>query len=144
MSNHDPAFGSVPIPSTSSSENEITEDVIPGPWLELHRNTIGYTISLFRSSETGLQQLLTLSEQCSQRDMITSLANYRSVLDTVLKIVQNESGVDWDKQGLERHEIATRLSEGLKKDAANVIQQLEEARVGGLTQSFLDLIQTVG
>ncbi|KAF7366110.1 Protein kinase domain-containing protein [Mycena venus] len=57
-----------------------------GPWLELHQNFASHV--LFSLSSGRRRELLELSKQWAERDLITCLANYHSVVDRLFEYLK--------------------------------------------------------
>ncbi|KAJ7849502.1 hypothetical protein B0H14DRAFT_867567 [Mycena olivaceomarginata] len=63
----------------------ILDCVYDGPWLEIHRNLASYVLRAPGVSHSAMYKIGKLSKSWAEWDTFTCLANYHSVLNTLLE-----------------------------------------------------------
>ncbi|KAJ7472839.1 kinase-like domain-containing protein [Mycena latifolia] len=118
-----------------------------GPWLEIHKNFAFYTLNVLRLFNVPMTEIRDLSKQWAERDMLCSLGNYQSMVNTLFGYLNNKIS---SRVG---HTVAKKISEQLSQDVSAVQRQLVSllrneqnyrrflACRGSLAQQLLDLIQ---
>ncbi|KAF7345070.1 Protein kinase domain-containing protein [Mycena venus] len=115
-----------------------------GPWFDTHRNLASYVLQTVRPSLKP--ELVRLSKQWAQWDILTCLANYRSVMKILLGYLEDQDFPD-------SNVVATNISDHLSRDISLVFGQITSVLLdsqnykcflacsGSLAQRLLDLIQ---
>ncbi|KAF7354977.1 hypothetical protein MSAN_01413200 [Mycena sanguinolenta] len=123
----------------------LLDDIHRGPWFEIHRNLISYVLHTVESCDGPSNEIIQLSKQWAEWDGLTSLANYRSVVQILLGYLTKSSNLN--------HDSAINLSNRLSADVSCVLQQMNSILSnrttykhfltcrGAAAQRLLDLLQ---
>ncbi|KAJ7783394.1 kinase-like domain-containing protein [Mycena olivaceomarginata] len=115
-----------------------------GPWLEIHRSFASCVFRTVRLRNGPSNEIAQLSKQWAEWDVLTSLANYRVVVQTLFKYLK-----DSNIHRASAIEVSNRLSQ----DSTRVLQQINSLLSdratykhfvscrGMIAQQLLDLLQ---
>ncbi|KAJ7895938.1 kinase-like domain-containing protein [Mycena olivaceomarginata] len=137
--------------STNLSTEVKRQDLLHlGPWLEIHRTARWVCLRLSAKRPKGhhicspSNEIAQLSKQWAEWDVLTSLANYRAVVQTLFKYLKDSN----------LHRVsAVEVSNGLSQDSNRVLQQINTLLSdrttykhfvscrGMIAQQLLDLLQ---
>ncbi|KAJ7442443.1 hypothetical protein FB451DRAFT_1376979 [Mycena latifolia] len=118
-----------------------------GPWLEIHKNFVFYTLEVLRLFNGPMTEIRDLSKQWAEWDMLCSLGNYQSVVNTLFGYLNNKISSRVGRT------VAKKISEQLSQDVSAVQRRLVSllrneqnyrrflACRGSFAQQLLDLIQ---
>ncbi|KAF7354936.1 Protein kinase domain-containing protein [Mycena sanguinolenta] len=116
-----------------------------GPWLEIHRNFVSYVLHTLELYDGSLNKIVKLSKQWAKWDVLTSLANYRFVVQILFGYLTESSNL--------AHDSAVDISNRLSADVSCVLRQMNSILSdratykhflccrGAAAQQLLDLLQ---
>ncbi|KAF8211566.1 kinase-like domain-containing protein [Mycena galopus ATCC 62051] len=124
--------------------SDLLDNIQRGPWFEIHRNFVSYVLDTLKFFDGPLNEITELSKQWAERDRLTSLANYRSVVQILfgyLKDSQNlrGAGINVYTQLSEDLSSVLRQMNSILSDRATYRQFLNCR--GDVAQQLLDLLQ---
>ncbi|KAF8211580.1 kinase-like domain-containing protein [Mycena galopus ATCC 62051] len=129
---------------SSSISARVLDNIHRGPWFEIHRSFLLYVLYALQCFDGPWSEIAQLSKQWAEWDVLTSLANYRSVVQILFRYLTdlpNPPGVEMS--------VFNRLSE----DISSVLQQMNSILTdrttyqhflncrGTVAQQLLDLLQ---
>ncbi|KAJ6589214.1 hypothetical protein B0H19DRAFT_1367635, partial [Mycena capillaripes] len=82
------------IPFAGAVDNHTHGNLHGGPWLELHQNLASYAAHRLTLFDGPISELVRLSKQWAEWDMLSSLANYRAVVEKLFGYLKDERSLD--------------------------------------------------
>ncbi|KAF7366200.1 hypothetical protein MVEN_00497100 [Mycena venus] len=146
------------IPVQRSTDSMVIQQQLPpetseldymhrGPWLDIHRNFASCVTQTVRLRNGPLNELLRLSKQWAEWDVLASLANYHSVVTTLFGYLKAKDSPNSNRA------LAVEVFDCLSRDISSVLRQMNSilsdsamyklflSSQGTLAQELLDLLQ---
>ncbi|KAJ7139286.1 kinase-like domain-containing protein [Mycena epipterygia] len=129
-------------------EGPMLEHMHAGPWLALHQNFASYVLHRLKYCDGLRNNVIELSKQWAEWDVLTSLANYQYVVDMLFKCLEVIKSSPQSGPA-----IAEEISQQMSRDVAMVLSQMVSVLDnketykqfltcrGTLAQQLLDLVQ---
>ncbi|KAF7354929.1 Protein kinase domain-containing protein [Mycena sanguinolenta] len=143
-----PPNGVVPqVHPSPTHPSDLLNDIHQGPWLEIHRNFVSYVLHTLELYDGSSSDIVQLSKQWAEWDSLTSLANYRFVVQILFGYLTESSNLSCAS--------AIHVSNRLSEDVSCVLRQLKSifsdrttyqhflSCRGAVAQQLLDLLQDV-
>ncbi|KAJ6516318.1 kinase-like domain-containing protein [Mycena sanguinolenta] len=128
-----------------TAPSELPDDIHRGPWLEIHRNFVSYVLHTLELYDGSWNEIVQLSKQWAEWDGLTSLANYRFVVQILFGYLTESSNLS--------RASAIHVSNRLSEDVSCVLRQITSILSdrttyrhfiscrGAVAQQLLDLLQ---
>ncbi|KAJ6516341.1 kinase-like domain-containing protein, partial [Mycena sanguinolenta] len=136
----------VPQASPGSTEpSDLLNNICRGPWFELHGNFVSYVLRTLGFGDGSSNEIVQLSKQWAEWDCLTSLANYRFVVQILFGYLTKSSQIS--------PAIGIHVSKHLSQDMSQVVQLVDSVLSdqatykhflscrGIVAQRLLDLLQ---
>ncbi|KAF7350032.1 Protein kinase domain-containing protein [Mycena venus] len=139
------AFPDHPARRHSSSRAPEWENIRRGAWFDLHRNFLLHVLETVGLYDGPAREITQLSQQWAEWDLLTSLANYRSVAKILFRYLKDSPTL--------RGVTATNVSHQLSLDISAVVEKMNSLLSnsatykhflscrGSVAQELLDLLQ---